>query len=141
MQSQRSIGPVQSSATPSRRTFLKTSAAAVGAAAIGPIVLGAAASSTAANSKLNLAVVGCGGQGRGDMKGLISSGAHLVALCDTDAGMIDAARNDAGKQGEGAKAYADYRKLLDDSASFDAVLIATPDHWHAPLCKAFIKAG
>ena len=40
-----------------------------------------------------------------------------------------------------AKAYEDYRKLLDNAASYDAVLIATPDHWHAPLCKAFMKAG
>src|SRR3954467_811847 len=128
MQSQRNVNPIQSSATPSRRGFLKASAAAPGGVGVGPMILRGAPASTSANSKLNLAVIGCGGQGRGDMKGLISSGAHLVALCDTDAGMIDAARNDAGKQGEGAKAYADYRKLLDDSASFDAVLIATPDH-------------
>src|SRR3954468_1061749 len=141
MQSHRSVDPVPSSAAPSRRKFLKTSAAIAGAAAIGPTVLCAAAASTAANTKLNLAVVGCGGQGRGDMKGLLSNGARLVALCDTDAGMIDQSRADAGKQGPDAKAYADYRKLLDDTATFDAVLIATPDHWHAPLCRAFIKAG
>ena len=52
-----------------RRSFLKTSAAALGAAAVGrPSRLAGAAGSTAANSKLNLAVVGCGGQGRGDMR-------------------------------------------------------------------------
>src|SRR5438874_8978742 len=142
MQSQRSVDKVQSSATPSRRGFLKASAAVAGAAAgMGPLILRGAANSTAANSKLNLAVVGCGGQGRGDMKGLLSNGVRLVALCDTDAGMIDQARADAGTQGPDAKAYADYRKLLDDAATFDAVLIATPDHWHAPLCRAFINAG
>src|SRR3954467_1731240 len=135
MQSQRSVDSVHSSATASRRRFLKASAVA-GATIFAPTILRGAVASTAANSKLNLAVVGCGGQGGGDMKGLISSGAHLVALCDTDAGMIDQARADAGKQGPDAKAYADYRKLLDDAASFDAVLIATPDHWHAPLCRA-----
>src|SRR6266550_2909941 len=117
MQSQRSVDPVQSSAMPSRRGFLKASAAVTGAAAaMGPLVLRGAAPSTAANSKLNLAVVGCGGQGRGDMKGLLSNGVRLVALCDTDAGMIDQARADAGTQGPDAKAYADYRKLLDDAA-------------------------
>jgi predicted dehydrogenase len=141
MQSQRSVDPVQSSVTPSRRRFLKASAAIATSAALAPTILRGAASSTAANSKLNLAVIGCGGQGRGDMKGLISNGAHLVALCDTDAGMIDQARGDAAKQGPDAKAYSDYRKLLDDSATIDAVLIATPDHWHAPLCRAFMKAG
>lgn len=127
----------------SRRDFLKSSAVAVGATAFGgPLLLRAAPSSTAANSKLNLAVVGCGGQGRGDMKGMLSNGANLVALCDPDAAQIAKARGDAkGPAGEAAKAYEDYRKLLDDAASFDAVLIATPDHWHAPLCKAFMKAG
>src|SRR3954467_7630829 len=136
MQSQRNVNPIQSSATPSRRGFLKASAAAPGGVGVGPMILRGAPASTSANSKIDLAVVGCGGQGRGDMKGLIGNGARLVALCDTDEKMIDEARKDAGKQGEGAKAYADYRKLLDEAEAFDAVLIATPDHWHAALCRA-----
>jgi len=131
----------------SRRSFLKTSAAALGAAAFSrPLILsGAAAGSTAANSKLNLALVGCGGQGRGVMKGLLSCGANLVALCDPDQAMIDKARADAlnsgGEATKDAKAYEDYRRLLDNAPSFDAVLIGTPDHWHAHLCKAFMKSG
>lgn len=127
----------------SRREFLKTSALGASAAALGgPIVMRGSAASTTANSKVNLAVVGCGGQGRGDMGGLLSSGASLAALCDPDPGQIEKARAVAGKNGgESAKAYEDYRKLLDNAASYDAVLIATPDHWHAPLCKAFMKAG
>jgi predicted dehydrogenase len=132
---------------PSRRSFLKISAAALGTAALSrPLILsGAEADSTAANSRLNLAVVGCGGQGRGVMRGLLSGGANLVALCDPDQEMIDKARADALKSGgeaiKDAKAYEDYRRLLDDASSFDAVLVATPDHWHAHLCKAFMKAG
>jgi hypothetical protein len=131
----------------SRRSFLMASATALGAAAFSrPLILsGAEAGSTAANSKLNLALVGCGGQGRGVMKGLLSGGANLVALCDPDPGMIDRARTDAlnsgGEATKDAKAYEDYRRLLDNASSLDAVLIATPDHWHAPLCKAFMKAG
>lgn len=126
----------------SRRGFLKVSALGAGTAAFGgPLVLRGHAASTTANSKLNLAVVGCGGQGRGDMSGLLSHGANLVALCDTDAEQIEKARAAAGKGGDAAKGYEDYRKLLDDAATYDAVLIATPDHWHAPLCKAFMKAG
>src|SRR3954454_7589818 len=140
MQSQRNVNPIQSSATPSRRGFLKASAAVAGGMGVGPMILRGAPASTAAISKINLAVVGCGGQGRGDMKGLIGNGARLVALCDTDEGMIDEARADAGKQGPDAKAFGDYRRLLDEAESFDAVLIATPDHWHAALCRAFIKA-
>ncbi len=131
----------------SRRGFLQVSATALGAAAFGRplILLGGEAGSTAANSKLNLAVVGCGGQGRGVMRGLLSRGANLTALCDPDPGQIDSARADALKSGgeatKGAKAYEDYRKLMDDASRFDAVLIGTPDHWHAPLCKAFMKIG
>ena len=132
---------------PSRRSFLKNSAAALGSAAFsGPLILsGAEVGSTAANSKLNLAVVGCGGQGRGVMRNLLSHGANLVALCDPDTAMIDKARADALKSGgeatKDANAYEDYRRLLDNTLSVDAGLVATPDHWHAHLCKAFMKAG
>ncbi len=118
----------------------------VRAAALGvvPLVLlGAAPGSTAANNRLNLAVVGCGSQGTGDMHGLIGCGVNVVALCDPDEAQIaNARRSDRNQKAtRSAESYQDYRKLLDDSASFDAVLIATPDHWHAPLCKAFMKAG
>jgi predicted dehydrogenase len=139
--------PVASLPRASRRGFLKSSALALGAAALHrPLSLsGASAATAAANTKLNLAVVGCGGQGRGVMKGLLGNGANLVALCDPDPAMIDKARADAqqvgGEATNSAKAYDDYRRLLEATATFDAVLIATPDHWHAPLCKAFIKAG
>jgi predicted dehydrogenase len=129
----------------SRRGFLKTSAAALGAATLGrPLILQGAPASTAANSKLNLVLIGCGGQGRGDMRGLLS-GMNLVGLCDPDEGQIEKARADAQKSGskgaQDAKAYDDYRKLLENPASFDAVLVGTPDHWHAPICKTFMKAG
>ena len=79
------------------------------------------------------------------MRELLGCGANLVALCDPDSAQIENARRDAmnagGKATKDAKAYEDYRKLLDHAATFDAALIATPDHWHAPLCKAFMKIG
>jgi predicted dehydrogenase len=119
----------------------------LGAAALGRplILLGAPAASTEANSKLNIALVGCGGMGRADMRILLSCGANLVALCDPDPAQIEKARADAlragGKATRDAKAYEDYRKLLDNAAAIEGVVIATPDHWHAPLCRAFMKAG
>jgi len=128
----------------SRREFLKVSALAAGAVAFGPplILRGAnAAATTTANSKLNIALVGCGSQGRGDIKNCIGPDARVVALCDPDENQISAARTAIGPGAKDAAAYGDYRKLLDDAKTFDAVLIATPDHWHAPLCKAFMKAG
>ena len=126
-----------------RRDFLKASARVAGATAFGgPLLLRAAPDSTAANRLIRLALVGCGGQGRSDLKGLLPRGAQLVALCDPDPAQIEKARADAKEPaGSAAKAYADYRRLLDEADRFDAVLIATPDHWHAPLCRAFLKAG
>jgi hypothetical protein len=130
----------------SRRSFVRT-AAGVGTLAFGaPLVLTRAeARSTAANSALRLAVVGCGGQGRGVMRGLLGGGVRLTALCDPDQEMIKLTRADAkaaaGDATQDAQAYEDYRRLLDQAASFDAVLVGTPDHWHAPLCKAFMLAG
>src|SRR5688572_2492940 len=118
----------------SRRTVLKASVFGIAAAGFaGPLATRGRAASTNANSKLNLAVVGCGGQGRGVMGGMLGTGqVNLVALCDPDAGQIEQARSAAANNGgAAAKAYEDYRRLLDHAATFDAVLIATPDHWHA----------
>src|SRR2546421_10645236 len=103
MQSQRSVDPVQSSTTPSRRAFLKASAAVAGATAIGPLVLRGAAPSTVANSKLNLAVVGCGGQGRGDMKGLLANGGGLGGRCGSHRGGVDPAPPRPRQQGARAQ--------------------------------------
>ena len=127
----------------SRRNFIASSVRVLGASAFGgPLLLARAASGAApAADRIRLAVVGCGSKGRGDMKGMLSCGADLVALCDPDTAQIENARAAAGEPGRVAKAYADYRKLLDEASAFDAVLIATPDHWHAPLCKAFLKGG
>src|SRR5947209_3357720 len=68
------------------------------------------------------------------------AGQRIVAICDLDERQI-AQAHDRSDNAVNAKIYSDYRRLLDDADSIDAVLIATPDHWHAPLCKAFIKAG
>lgn len=144
--------------TPSRRRFLQGSALAGAGVLTSPLILAAespnaspvkvatptaaatTAAATTANSKINVALVGAGGQGRSDMKGLLATHQRIVAICDLDEAQI-AAAHDRGDNAVGARHYADYRRLLDDAKSFDAVIIATPDHWHAPLCKAFIKAG
>jgi predicted dehydrogenase len=56
--------------------------------------------------------------------------------------MIDKARADAlkssGKATNNATANEYYRRQFDKASSFDAVLVETPNHWHAPLCKAFM---
>lgn len=128
-----------------RRTLLATSATTLGTAALcWPTIVRGQAASTAANRKLNLAVVGCGGQGRGDLRNLVACGVNVAALCDPDPAMFEKVRKEVDFSGvvtKDAKRYEDYRQLLENAASFDAVLIATPDHWHALLCKAFIGIG
>jgi len=93
------------------------------------------------NAKLNIACIGCGGQMQGDMAEAASFGHNIVALCDVDNARIDATRGRHGKIVESAKVYSDYRKMFDREKSIDAVIIATPDHWHALLATAAIKAG
>jgi predicted dehydrogenase len=131
----------------SRREFLRGSALAGASVLSGPLLMADLPATTppptvptTAASKINVALVGAGGQGRADMKSLLGTHQRIVAICDLDEQQIAAAR-DRGDNAVGAKGYDDYRRLLDDADSFDAVIVATPDHWHAPLCKAFIKAG
>ena len=77
--------------------------------------------------------------GTGDMKGFKGkSGAQVVAVCDVDASHREKARQIAGLDEKSS--YNDFRDLLarDD---VDAVVIATPDHWHVPISIAAVKAG
>jgi predicted dehydrogenase len=63
-------------------------------------------------------------------------GARVVALCDSDAAVLERARAQTGI----AAVHADYRELI-DRADVDAVVIATPNHVHAPIAKAAVAAG
>ncbi len=132
----------------SRRHFLNQTTLALSGFAVGGSSARSAtapAPSTKSSHRFTLAVVGCGGRGRAVMKNLLTSGATLVALCDVDPAQIELAQADALKVGgeltTGAKTYRDYRQLIDHAAQYDGVLIATPDHWHAPLCRAFMQRG
>ena len=128
-----------------RRDFLKKSAFAAGAITLAgcatPWRCAAMPRKLAANEKLNVAVIGCGGQGTHDMKQLVDCGENIVALCDVDEERLAKVVKDNGAAVTKAKKLTDYRRLFDEAATFDAVLIATPDHWHAPLCKRAMEAG
>ena len=117
----------------SRRQFLKASAAA----GVGYWVAGglAKAESKSPNEKLNIAVVGCGGKGLSDLR--LCASENIVALCDVDEKQSAEARKDQPK----ANYYHDYRKLLETEKSVDAVIVATPDHMHAPVSVAAMRLG
>jgi len=93
------------------------------------------AASTAPSETLRLALIGCGGQGRGDARNASRNG-KIVAVCDVDAGHLAAAKRDFPD----AEGYSDFRKLLERD-DIDAVICGTVDHWHTLIAMAAMKAG
>ena len=95
------------------------------------------AATTRANSKPNLAVIGCGGIGKWHGQ-YVGKYTNVVALADVDKNHL-AAYN---KEFAGGKAFTsgDYRKVL-ERKDVDVVLIATPDHWHTKITADAMRAG
>ena len=91
--------------------------------------------------KLSIGFIGMGGQIQGHVAKTIQLGHHVAAFCDVDERQVAASKQKHGDAAAGAAVYRDYRELLSRQASMDAVVIATPDHWHAPVCRAAIRAG
>lgn len=121
----------------SRRQFLKQMAAA-GAAVSMP----AAGWSRVygANERLRVASVGVGGKGWSDLNGTAASPhVHVVALCDVDESPKHLGR--AAEKYAAARRYTDWRKLLDDPGAFDALIVSTPDHMHAPISLPAMQLG
>ncbi|NLT60127.1 MAG: Gfo/Idh/MocA family oxidoreductase [Candidatus Hydrogenedentes bacterium] len=131
----------------SRRAMLKHSALGLGTAVAAPYLVPASArgadGAVAPGERLVMAGIGIGGQGRHDMINFMThKDVQFVAVCDVDAQRLEVARkivNEGYGNGDCA-VYRDFRELLarDD---IDAVLIATPDHWHALLAIAAAEAG
>ena len=122
-------------AKPNRREFTKSALAAGMSFTIVPRhVLGRGF--IAPSDKLNVACIGVGGMGRGDVTGV--AGENLVAFADVD---WDAA-GDAFRSYPLARKYRDWREMLDKEArNIDCVTISTPDHSHAVATMAALKAG
>jgi len=90
-----------------------------------------------ANDKVQLGVVGCGERGRYDMSQFQENpSVDVTAVCDVYGEQIDKARQKAPH----ARNFTDHRKLL-EMKEIDAVLIATPDHWHAPIAIDALNSG
>ena len=148
--------------TISRRSFVKGSATTAAALAFGPMlvprhVLGGVGY-RAPSDTLNVALVGIGGMGMSNMTALVAAGVNIVAICDADFSYVE--RSLAGRmrppQGQtepsaSARAlqaayvkavkYTDFRVMLDKQRDIEAVSIATPDHLHAVIAYAAMKAG
>jgi predicted dehydrogenase len=120
----------------SRRDFLKTSTLAAGALAF-PAASYAAI--LGANDRINFALIGCGGMGTGHLGSLVkrSEADNIKVRAVSDVYQRRLTRAKGICEGEG---YSDYRKLL-ERKDVDAVLIATPDHWHAKISMDAMDAG
>jgi predicted dehydrogenase len=116
----------------SRRTFLQSSALAAGAAAAGfPF----AARGAGPNEKLNIAVIGVGGRGGGNLDSVSSE--NIVALCDVNAKALA----EAAKKFPNARIIGDFRKLYDFANEFDAVVVSTCEHTHAFATLPALQLG
>lgn len=90
-----------------------------------------------ANDRIRAGIIGSGGRGRfltGQFKEL---GVEMAGVCDVYKPNLEAGLKEANT---GAKPFSDYRRMLDDK-SLDAVVIATPDHWHARMAIDAMEAG
>ena len=129
----------------SRRSFLKSAAAAA--------LLPAAMSRgvwAAASERINLGFIGVGTMGRYHLKSFLGRGdVEVVAVCDVVKERLDSAAEiveqkyadrKASGSFKGVKSYSDFRELL-AHGGLDAVVIATPDHWHTIPCLLAARAG
>ncbi len=111
-----------------RRDLLRSTALAATAASYSRIL--------GANDVLGIGIIGLGNISRGHVQEFTERAeTNITAVCD-----IYAPRLDAGISKTGAKGYHDYEDLLADS-NVDAVIICTPDHWHAPMAIDAMRAG
>ncbi len=122
--------------TNSRRRFLRQTAFAGGSFLL--LRTARLALAAEANDKLDVAVIGPGGQGRGNLDNVAGLGQNIVALCDVD----QARAGDVYQKHPSAKAFTDFRKMFDAlDRGIDAVLVSTPDHTHAVAVLEAMRRG
>ena len=120
----------------SRRRFLGAAGGAVIGVQIVPRHVLGGPSHVPPSEKLNIAGIGAGGMGGGDIRG-VAPGNNLVALCD-----VDLRHASTMKLFPEAKQYRDFRKMFDEmEKKIDAVTVGIPDHAHAVAAMAAIKRG
>lgn len=119
-----------------RRSFVKKSSLMTAAAVTAPLILSDRAKG--ANERVQIGAIGVGGKGRHGM-GIFQQvgGCEFAAVCDVYEPALAAAVDMTGGK---AEPYKDFRKILERS-DIDAVLISTPDHWHALPTVLACQAG
>ena len=128
-----------------RRRFIKTSAAITAATGVPGWFLeleqvhAAQPKPLGPNDRPGIALVGCGGQGRGDCGGAATHG-DVLAVCDVDDSHAEAAAKQFTKNGKVPEKYKDFRKLMERD-DVHAIITGTPDHWHTFVNLLAVKTG
>lgn len=123
-----------------RREFIKNTAVVTAAVSVAPAILNACASPA---DKVNVALIGCRSQGYYNLISFLKEGNNVecVALCDVDKHVLkDKAAQVEKITGKKPQTFGDFRKILEKS-DIDAVIIGTPDHWHAIIMMMALEAG
>lgn len=129
-----------------RRDFIKNSAIGFGGLAFletMPLeMIAANRKKVAASDKLNIALIGVKNQGYNNLRAFLKiNEVNLIGLCDIDDEQLDRRKSDVVKLGVANPIiYKDYRKMLENK-DIDAVLVATPDHWHCLQLTDSLSAG
>ncbi len=136
------------SASINRRTFFKQTALATAGIVSFPYVVRPAAlglnGTVSPSNRFQVAQLGCGSMGTGDMMSLLNSGpeVQVVAVCDVDDRHTQNAKAETDKhyKNQDCRTYRDFRQML-DKEKLDIVSQALPDHWHAIASIACIRKG
>lgn len=122
-----------------RRKFIKTSAIATAAIGTFPTIMNACASPA---EKVNVALIGCRSMGFSNLKSFLNQdNVECLALCDVDSNILESRAADVEKQtGTRPQTFSDFREVLDNQ-DVNAVIIGTPDHWHAIMMMMALEAG
>ncbi len=133
--------------TKTRREFLRVAASSSLALGASPALLTSKTHTLAlkepqkpisANDKIRIATIGMGGMGFGDTRTALQvDGIEFVAAADCYTGRLERARE---IYGDDLFTTRDYREIIDRS-DIDAVIVATPDHWHARITKEALQSG
>lgn len=131
-----------------RRNFIRNSAGAIGSTVLLSALDNPAYAwyerTIGANDQINIGVIGINGMGWSNLRAALSvPGVNLMALCDSDQNVLDKRMGELKTLNidpSKVKAYKDYRALLDNK-DIDAVIIGTPDHWHALMMIHACEAG
>lgn len=123
-----------------RRSFIKNTAIIAAGTAVAPTVLNACASP---GETVNVGLIGCRSMGFSDLKSFLNkdNNVNCLALSDVDGKILEERTAEVEKMtGTKPAAHADFRELL-DNPEIDAVIIGTPDHWHATMMIMALEAG